>query len=106
MTALTGNRVPGTLCHLPMVTAGGVDGLPRPAQGQSLQEREYDDRSLTDKCPGFVFVRRGCRHPRTSALNSVGRRGTTFSFRSNPRTESRRLSMLVLKSSSLNKPHI
>src|SRR3989441_6300184 len=24
---------------------------------------------LTDKCAGFVFVRRGCRPPRTSALN-------------------------------------
>src|SRR2546425_5209379 len=45
---------------------------------------------LTDKCPGFVFVRRGCRHPRTSALNAVGRRGTTCSFRSNPRTEAAR----------------
>jgi len=33
MITLTGNRVPGTLCHLPMVPAGGADGLPRPAQG-------------------------------------------------------------------------
>src|SRR5207245_11319920 len=53
MTALTGNRVPGTLCHLPMVPAGGVDGLPRPAQGQSLQERENDDRSRAGEMFAF-----------------------------------------------------
>jgi len=53
MTALTGNRVPGTLRHLPMVTAGGVDGLPRPAQGQSLHERENDDRSRAGEMFAF-----------------------------------------------------
>ena len=37
MIALTGNRVPGTLRHLPMVPAGGADGLPRPAQGHPFK---------------------------------------------------------------------